>query len=137
MESGESWVVGKGSEAGDSTAQNKGVHVVGAFVGVDSLQVERVANYVILISNAISTEHVTRLPGNVEGLSTRVPLDHGDHLGSLLVLVLQPSHLKTGLESDGNLSVGISQFLLDQLIARQGLSELLAVKSVLPGSLHA
>lgn len=50
------------------------------FVCVDSLQVHDVADDVILICYAVSSQHVSGLPGDVEGFTTAVPLQHGYHL---------------------------------------------------------
>lgn len=49
------------------------------FVRVDSLQVHGMSNYVIFIWDAVSSQHVSSLPGNIQSFSTAVPLEHWDH----------------------------------------------------------
>lgn len=52
------------------------------FVRVDSLQVHDVADDMVLVCDAVSSQHVSGLPGHVQGFTTAVPLQHGDHLWS-------------------------------------------------------
>ena len=49
---------------------------------------------VILVRDAISTEHVTTGTGNVQGLATVVALEDGDHLRDQLSLILEPAKVK-------------------------------------------
>lgn len=49
------------------------------FIRVDSLQVHGMSNYVIFIRDAVSSQHVSGLPGNIQCFSTAVPLEHGNH----------------------------------------------------------
>ena len=50
------------------------------FICVDSLQVHDVADDVVLVSDAVSSQHVSGLPGDVQGFTAAVPLQHGYHL---------------------------------------------------------
>ena len=44
------------------------------FVCVDGLQVHNMADDVVLIRDAVSSQHISGLPGDVQGLPTAVPL---------------------------------------------------------------
>lgn len=44
------------------------------FVCVDGLQVHNMADDVVLVRDAVSSQHVSGLPGDVQGLPTAVPL---------------------------------------------------------------
>lgn len=50
------------------------------FVRVHGLQVEKVSDDVILVCDAVAAQHVSGLPGHLQGLPTVVPLQDGDHL---------------------------------------------------------
>lgn len=50
------------------------------FVCVDCFQIHDMADDMVLVSNAITTQHVPSLSGNVQSLATAVSLQHGDHL---------------------------------------------------------
>lgn len=50
-------------------------------VCVYSLQVHDMANDVVFIWNAISSQHVSSLSGNIQSFATAIPLQHRDHLG--------------------------------------------------------
>src|SRR5450755_1675902 len=62
-------------DAGDGTAQDQRMDVVGAFIGVDRLQVLRVAHHVVLAGDAVAAMHVARHPRDVERLAAIVALD--------------------------------------------------------------
>jgi len=51
--------------AGLSTAEDKGMDIVGALVGVHGFQVHHVANDVELVGDAVATVHVAGRPGNL------------------------------------------------------------------------
>lgn len=50
------------------------------FICVDSLQVHDVTDNVVLICNAISSQHVSGLSGNIQSFAAAIPLQHGNHL---------------------------------------------------------
>lgn len=123
----------EGSKTSDGTSEDQCVDIMGTLVGVDSLQVHDVADDVVFVADTVASEHVTGVAGDIQGLAARVALDHGDHLGGDLALILQTANLQAGLETQGNLSVGIGHLLLHQLEAGQGDTELLAVQGVVSG----
>lgn len=49
---------------------------------VDGLQVHDMSDDVVLVCDAVSSQHVSGLSGDIQGLATAVPLQHGDHLWS-------------------------------------------------------
>lgn len=53
---------------------------VPTLVCVDGLQVHDVTDNVVLICDAISSQHVSGLSGNIQSLATAIPLQQGDHL---------------------------------------------------------
>ena len=66
------WVLasgGEGLDAGLGAAQDQGVDVVGALVGVDRLEVHDVADDVVLVGDAVAAVHVARHPRDVERLA--------------------------------------------------------------------
>ena len=38
------------------------------------------ADDVVLVCDAVSSQHVSALPGDVQGFTAAVPLQHGDHV---------------------------------------------------------
>lgn len=53
---------------------------VPTLVCVDGFQVHDVTDDVVLICDAISSQHVSCLPGDIQRFATAIPLQHGDHL---------------------------------------------------------
>src|SRR5262245_2353308 len=74
-------------QPGLRAAEDQRVHVVGAFIGVDGLQVRGVAHDVVLDLDAVAAVHVARHAGDIERLAAVVALDNGDHLGRNSALV--------------------------------------------------
>lgn len=58
----------KGLVASDGTAKDEGMDIVGAFIGVDSLQVHHMPDDVIFIRDAVATQHLTRHPSDLDRL---------------------------------------------------------------------
>ena len=52
-----------------STAQNEGVNVMRALVGVDHFEVDHVTDHAELVADAVAAKHVARHAGHVEGLA--------------------------------------------------------------------
>jgi len=52
------------------------MNVMGSLVGVDSLQVHDVPDDVVLILDAIASQNVTSVTGNVQGLATVVAFQY-------------------------------------------------------------
>ena len=109
--------VGKGGNASDAAAKDESVDVMSALVRVHRLQVHHVPDHVVLVADAVAAEHVPALPGDGEGLAAVVPLEEGDHLGDHLALLLEPAQLEARVQAEGDLSHGVGQLLLDQLVA--------------------
>ena len=50
--------------AGLGAAEDQGMHVVGAFIGVDHLEVHQVPDHAELVDDAVAAEHVARVAGH-------------------------------------------------------------------------
>merc|ERR1719270_1287011 len=109
---------------------------MGSLVSVDGLEVHHVPDDVILVADSVTPEHVPALPGDGQGLSAVVPLQDGDHLRHQLPLLLESPELEAAVEAEADLSHGVRQLLLDELVGPQGSPELLPVHDVVPGLLH-
>mmetsp|Transcript_19535 Transcript_19535/g.28172 ORF Transcript_19535/g.28172 Transcript_19535/m.28172 type:complete len:354 (+) Transcript_19535:133-1194(+) len=128
------------NERGDSCdgpAQDQGMNIMCPLVGVHRLQVHHVPDDVVLVRNAVPSQHVPGLPGHLQGLAAVVALDHADHLGHVLVGINQPPHPECSLQAEGDLGVHVCQLQLHQLVAGEGCPKLLALQDVLPSLLHA
>ncbi len=73
------------------------MYVVGSLVCVDGLKVHGVADHMVLIGDAVASEHVSGSARDLDGLCARVAFDHGDHLRRNFARVLQSAHLQTRL----------------------------------------
>ena len=118
-------------------AEDEGVDVVGALVGVHGLQVLRVAHHVVLFLDPVPAVHVARHAGDVERLAAVVALDDGDHLRRQPPLVEQAADAQAALEAERDVGHHVGQLLLDQLGLGQRLAELVSVEHVLPGPVEA
>ena len=100
--------------------------VVGALVGVDRLEVQDVADDVVLVRDAVAAVHVARRPGDVERLAAVVALDQRDHLGRRGP---RPSAGRRagGLEAERDLGLHVGELLLDELVGGERPAELLAL----------
>lgn len=73
------------------------MHIVRAFIGVDSFQIDHVADDMVFIVNAIATVHVTRHAGHVQGLATTVALNQADHFWHSLAFVHETPYAQAAL----------------------------------------
>src|SRR5215510_973003 len=117
--------------------QDQRVHIVGALVGVDGLEVGGVTHDVILDLNAVAAVHVAGGAGDVERLAAIVPLDQRNHLRRDSALIEQTSDAQGALQAQRNLRLHVGQLFLYQLRGRQRSAELLALERVGPGALPA
>jgi hypothetical protein len=114
------------------------MNIVGTLIGIDSLKVAHMSDDVVFVYDAVASEHITGISGNLEGLSTVVALDHGDHLGGeSSLLVFQARHACHSMKAQSDLSAHVSHLFLHELRLSEGLAELLAVKGVFTGSVEA
>src|SRR6266851_6368721 len=67
-------LAGERSDAGLGAAEDQGVDVVGAFIGVDRLEVHHVTDHVVLVGDAVAAMHVAGGAGDVERLAAIVAL---------------------------------------------------------------
>src|SRR3546814_11747985 len=68
-------------DTGDGAAEDEGVNVVGALVGVDRLEVHDMAHDLIFRRDAVAAVHVARLSRDIERLADLVALAARDTLG--------------------------------------------------------
>jgi len=115
-------------EASDGSAEYKCVNIMSALVCIHCLEVGDVSNYVILIDNSVTSKHIPRVSGNLQGLPAVVALDHGYHFGGEAALILleagNPQHC---VETQSDLRAHIRHLLLHELGLSEGAAELLAV----------
>src|SRR4029077_8894114 len=76
-------------QPGLRAAQDQGVHVVGALVGVDGLEVGGVAHDMVLDLDPIAAVHIAGAARDIERLAAIVALDDGNHLRRHLAFVEQ------------------------------------------------
>jgi len=90
----------KGLLASNGAAENKSVDVVGSLVSVDGLKVHTVSDDVVFVTDAVSTESVPHLAGDVECFTTRVAFHQRDHLRSDFLIIDESSHTYARLQAN-------------------------------------
>src|ERR1700722_2161969 len=110
-------------DAGLSAAEDEGVDVVRALVGVHGFQVHQVADDVIFVDDAVAAVHVARGARDVERLAAGIALEHGHHLGRRFAFVLEPPEAQAGRERERDLGLHVGELFLDELVGGQGLAE--------------
>ena len=111
--------------------------VVGALIGVHRLEVMHVPHHVVLDRDAVAAVQVARDTRDVERLAAIVVLDDRDHLGRHLALVHQAADAQRGLQAERDIGFHVGELLLHELGGGKWPAELLAVKRILPGAVHA
>src|SRR3989441_5087824 len=123
--------------AGDGAPEDQGVDVVRAFVGVDHLEVDDMADHAELVRDAVAAEHVARGARDVERLAAGVALhDRGD-LDRGGAFVLHAPEAQAALQAERDLGLHVGELLLDELVRGERPAELLAVEHVLPRAMPA
>jgi|GEM_PF-102766 len=124
-------------DAGLRPAQNEGMDVMGALVGVHDLQIDHVPRDPELIVNAIAPEHVARLARDIERLAAGIALHQGGDFHGGGAVILHPPQAQATLQCQADLGLHVGKFFLHQLIGRQGTPELASIQGVLPGDMPA
>src|SRR6476659_2817417 len=75
-------------DAGDGAAEDQRVDVVRAFVGIDHLEVDDMADHAELVRDAVAAEHVARGAGDVERLAAGIALHDRSDVGGRRAFVL-------------------------------------------------
>ena len=117
--------------------QDQGVDVVGALVGVDRLEIQDVADHVVLVRDAVAAVHVAGGARDLQRLAAAVALDQRDHLRRRAALVHEPADPQAGLQAERDLGLHVGELLLDQLVGGQRPAELLALERVVPRGMPA
>src|SRR6516162_2774172 len=118
-------------------AEDQGMHIVCALVGVDGLQVGDVAHDVILDLDAVAAVHVACRPRDIERLAAVVALDDGYDLGCRLAIIEQASGAQGTLQPECDLGLHIGELFLHELSRGEGPAELLALERVLASAMPA
>src|SRR5207248_4268102 len=127
----------KSLDPGDRTPEDQRVDVVRAFVGVDHLEVDDVADHAELVRDAVAAEHVARGARDVERLAAGVALhDRGD-LDRRGAFVLHAPEAQDTLQAERDLGLHVGELFLDELVRGERPAELLAVEHVLPRAVPA
>src|SRR6266850_1237653 len=130
-------IAGEGLDAGLRAAEDQRVDVVRAFVGIDHLEVDDMADDAELVGDAVAAQHVAREARDLQRLAARIALhDRGD-LDRRAALVLHAPEAQAALQAEGDLGLHVGELLLDQLVRGQRPAELLALEDVLPGAVPA
>src|SRR5450631_322143 len=124
-------------DSGLCTAENKGVNIVRALIGVDGLQVRQHTHDMELVGNTVGTVHIAREPGDLERLAAIVAL-HERNRGWRQPARLQQSPKSQGAgKAERNLGLHVGQLFLDQLIGGERSSELFSIEGILARSMPA
>src|SRR5438309_9631157 len=81
-------------DAGDTLCDDKGVDVVGAFIGFYSFQIAQMSHYRILVRNAVSAQQVAAEARTFQRHRGVVPLEHGNVGGVEFAAVLEAPALQ-------------------------------------------
>src|ERR1700730_4091767 len=130
---GEGWTEGLAREGGDpglGTPQYQGVNVMGAFIGIDRLQIHHVADHLVLVGDAVAAVHVAGGAGDVERLAAIVALQDRDHLGRVAPFVFEPSEAQASVQAESYFGLHVDELFLDQLVGGERAPELAAVERI-------
>lgn len=76
-------LIRKGRNSSNCAAKDQSVDIMSPLVRVDCLQIHHVTDDVVLVRDAVPTEHVTGHTSDFQGLSRVVPFDQRNHLRSV------------------------------------------------------
>ncbi len=108
-------------DPGDVLAEDEGVNVVGAFIGLHRFQIHHVAHDGVVLGDAVGAENVASHPRGFESHPHVVSLGHGDVLMSHSACVLETAHVEREQLSFRDFGEHPDQFFLNELVARDGL----------------
>src|SRR5437016_858109 len=103
-------------DAGLRAAEDQGVDVVGALVGVDGLQVGQHAHDVEFVGDAVAAVHVARKPRDVERLAAIVALHQRDRGRRGAALLQEAAEPERAGKPERNLGLHVGKFFLDKLV---------------------
>src|SRR5258708_21554276 len=78
--------------AGDGAAQDESMNVMRTFIGIDGLEVCRVAHHMKFGADAITSMHVPRHARDLERPSAIIPFDEADRLRENQALIKVAAH---------------------------------------------
>src|SRR3984957_562422 len=122
---------------GLGSAENQGMDIMRAFVGIHHLEIHDMPNDAVLVRDAVAAQHVARHACDIQRLAAGIALhDGGDFHGGRAV-ILHTTEPQTPLQAQGDLRLHVDEFFLDELICGERPAELLAVKNVLASRVPA
>jgi hypothetical protein len=83
------------------------MNILSAFICVNGLEIDGMSQHMVILRNAITAMHITRLSGNRQCFHTRITFDHRDHLDCQFALLLQSRHLQYCLKTQRNIYLHI------------------------------
>src|SRR5271170_2835585 len=113
----------KRRDTGLGAAEDEGVDVVRALIGVHGFQIHQVADDVVFVDDAVAAMHVARGARDVERLAAGIALEHRYHLGRRFAFVLEPPEAQAGVERERDLGLHVGELFLDELVGGQRLAE--------------
>src|SRR5688572_6863399 len=120
----------EGLDPGLRPAEDQGVDVVRALVGIDNFEIYHMADHAELVRDAVAAQHVARRARDVQRLAAGVALhDRGD-LGRGRALVLHAPQAQAALQAERDLGLHVGELLLHQLVGGERPAELLAVQDI-------
>src|SRR5215210_6929775 len=124
------FVLAEGRDAGDGTAEDKGMDLVRSLVGPHALQVAHVAHGRGVERDTVAAERGAGLGGDLYRLPDVVELAEADLLGLQRARVFHPSYMKREERSLADLDQHVRELLLHELERGYGPSELLPLLRV-------
>src|SRR5687767_12937792 len=120
----------EGLDPGLRPAEDQGVDVVRALVGIDNFEIYDMADHAELVRDAVAAQHVARRARDVERLAAGVALhDRGDlHRGA--AFVLHAPQAQAALQPERDLGLHVGELLLHQLVRRERAAELLSIQHI-------
>jgi hypothetical protein len=106
-------------QPGLCAAEDQGVDVMGALVGVHRLEVLGVPHHVVFRHDPVAAMHVAGHPRDLQRLAAIVPLHQRDDLGRAGAFVQHPARPERTLQPQRDLRLHVGELLLVELRLRQ------------------
>ena len=68
-------------DSGYGSSHNESMNVMGALICVHRFEVHHMADYVVLVRDTVSAEHVSSISRDLESLAAIIPLGQTNHVG--------------------------------------------------------
>src|SRR5687767_8750492 len=87
-------------DAGLSPPENQRMDIMGAFVGIDDLEIDEMADHAEFVDDAVAAEHVASIARDRQRLAARIAFQHRGDLGRGRALVLHAPEPQHRLQTD-------------------------------------